>query len=139
MQDNLSKNSQNQKEIKNAFDQSLSSVHNLNSKDSSTHIESQSLDNKETLTLSQTSQTAKEIQDPSQNPNHQKVSKTSTDQSQAFSAKLNSTKFSTHKGSQSSNNKNLLTLSKNSLVPVKDTRHPMILQSMQPRMNLKPP
>ena len=78
MQDNLSKNSQNQKEIKNAFDQSLSSVHNLNSKDSSTHIESQSLDNKETLTLSQTSQTAKEIQDPSQNPNHQKVSKTST-------------------------------------------------------------
>ena len=92
-QDDSSQNSQNQKEIKNAHDQSLSSLHNLNSKDSSTHIESQSLDNKKSRTLSQTAQTAKEVQDPSQNPNHQKVSKTSTDQSQAFSGKVNSTNF----------------------------------------------
>ena len=81
MQDDLSKKSQNQKEIKNTHDQSLSSVHHLNSKDSSTHIESQSLDSKETLTLSQTVQTAKEVQDLSQNPNRQKVSKTSTNTS----------------------------------------------------------
>ena len=74
------------------------------------------------MTLSHTFQTLKEIQDPSQNPNYQKVNKTATDQSQGFSAKLNSTNSSTHNDSQSSNNENLLTLSKNSLVSVKDTR-----------------